>query len=235
MADSILYNKKYLTLNVPPPILPAMASPHRHPPALHDRAIQDLSFIRRTMEGAASFSDVPGWALVGIGVSALATAALAHAQSTTGRWLAIWIGEAVLASTAGTALLWLKMRRNGRASAAAPLTIPARKFFLGLLPAIVAGAMLTFALIDLRTIGSTPVSTGIPALLPGLWLTLYGTGIVTAGMHSVRAVPLMGLVFMTLGAIALIGSPALGEWMLAAGFGITHIGFGLWIARRHGG
>jgi hypothetical protein len=212
-----------------------MASPDRHPPALHDRAIQDLSFIRRTMEGASAFTDVPGWGLAGIGASALATTTLAQAQPTAGRWLAVWIGEAVLAASIGTGLLWLKMRRNGRASAEVPLSIPARKFYLGLLPAIAAGALLTFAMIDLTAVGTAPVAVGIPALLPGLWLTLYGTGIVTAGMHSVRAVPLMGLTFMGLGAIALFGTPALGEWMLAAGFGITHIGFGLWIARRHGG
>lgn len=211
-----------------------MASPDRHPPALHDRAIQDLSFIRRTMEGASSFTDVPGWGLVGIGLSALLTAALAQGQPTAGRWLAVWVGEAVFAASVGTALLWFKMRRNGRASVAVPLSVPARKFFLGLLPAIVAGAILTIALID-GTALATPVAEGIPAALPALWLTLYGTGIVTAGMHSVRAVPLMGVTFMVLGAIAGIGSPAVGAWALALGFGFTHIGFGLWIARRHGG
>ena len=211
-----------------------MASPDRHPPALHDRAIQDLSFIRRTMEGASAFTDVPGWGLVGIGVSALLTGALAQRQPTAGRWLAVWIGEAVLAASVGTALLWFKMRRNGRASAEVPLTVPARKFFLGLLPAIIAGAILTLAMVDGPAMAA-PIADGIPALLPALWLTLYGTGIVTAGMHSVRAVPSMGMTFMTLGAIAGVGSPALGAWMLALGFGLTHIGFGLWIARRHGG
>jgi hypothetical protein len=211
-----------------------MASPDRYPPALHDRAIQDLSFIRRTMEGASSFTDVPGWGLVGIGLSALLTAALAQGQPTAGRWLAVWTGEAVLAASVGTALLWFKMRRNGRASTEVPLSVPARKFFLGLLPAIVAGAILTIAMINATTLAA-PVAEGIPPALPALWLTLYGTGIVTAGMHSVRAVPLMGVTFMVLGAIAGIGSPAVGAWTLALGFGFTHIGFGLWIARRHGG
>ena len=211
-----------------------MASPDRNPPALHDRAIQDLSFIRRTMEGAAAFTDVPGWGLVGIGLSALLTAALAQGQPTAGRWLAVWIGEAALAASGGTALLWFKMRRYGRASAEVPLSVPARKFFLGLLPAIIAGAILTIAMIDGAALAA-PVAQGIPATLPALWLTLYGTGIVTAGIHSVRAVPLMGVTFMALGAVAGIGSPAVGAWTLALGFGFTHIGFGVWIARRHGG
>lgn len=212
-----------------------MASPDRQTPALHDRAIQDLSFIRRTMEGAASFSDIPGWGLVGIGVTAIVTAVLAQAQPTAARWLAVWIGEAVLAATAGTALLWHKMHRNGRVSAELPLTTPARKFFLGLLPAIVAGALLTFSLLEFETIGTVPPALGVPPLIPGLWLTLYGTAIVTAGLHSVRAVPMMGLTFMCLGAVALFSSSGVSAWMLALGFGITHIGFGLWIARRHGG
>ena len=60
-------------------------------------------------------------------------------------------------------------------------------------------------------------------------------GVTTAGAHSVRAVPLMGIGFMTLGAMALLLPNVSGDLMLALGFGGLHIGFGAHIARRHGG
>ncbi|MFI5234823.1 MAG: hypothetical protein ACHQXA_03860, partial [Gemmatimonadales bacterium] len=148
-------------------------TPSREPTALHDRALADLSFIRRTMEGAASFTDVPGWGLVAVGVTALAAAALADAQPSVERWLGVWLIEAALAGAIGIGTLWRKIQvRQGPG-----LPPAARKFLLSFLPAIVAGALLTAAAHD-------------RPLLPGLWLLLYGTGIVTAGAFSVRIVPL---------------------------------------------
>src|SRR5512135_2506606 len=106
-----------------------MVAPLREPPALHDRAIEDLSFIRRTMEGAASFTDVPGWGLVVTGVTALGAAAYAHAQTTAVGWLGVWFAEAILGAVLGTALMLQKMRR--RAGEGPVLSVPARKFLLG--------------------------------------------------------------------------------------------------------
>jgi hypothetical protein len=210
-----------------------MAAPLREPPALHDKAIQDLSFIRRTMEGASSFTDVPGWGLVGIGATAVGTAAIAHGQAGTERWLWTWLAEAVLAATIGGGMMWRKMRRRGSARDGAPLSVPARKFLLGLLPAIAAGAVLTFALLEPSLVPGERWRP--PRDLPGLWLLLYGVGIVTAGAFSVRAVPMMGLVFMSLGAVALYATALPGDLFLALGFGLVQLFFGGWIARRHGG
>ncbi len=220
--------------------IPARQSPKSSPetpgestPALHDRAIQDLSFIRRTMEGASSFTDVPGWGLVGIGVTAIAASILAELQTNGGRWLAIWLMEALLGATIGGGMTWRKMRRRVRADGAPVLSAPARKFLFGFWPAMLAGAVLTFALVEpgelLRDY------TAAPRVLPGVWLLLYGVGITTAGAFSVRAVPLMGIGLMVLGTVALLVPQVSGTLLLALGFGVWQIAFGIWIARRHGG
>ena len=213
-----------------------MASPFRHPsddpPALHDRAIQDLSFIRRTMEGAAAFTDVPGWGLVAIGATALAVTPVAALQTTAAGWLTVWLLEACLSAAIGGVAIWRKMRRRPRTPGAPVFSAPARKFFFGFWPAMLAGAALTFALLDYRTVWQ-PYSL-VPRVLPGLWLLLYGTAITTAGAFSVRAVPIMGLGLMVCGLVAL-ARPGAGTAMMALGFGVWQIACGLWIARRHGG
>ena len=197
-----------------------MSSPSAEPAPLRDRALADLSYIRRTIEGAAEFTDVPGWGLVAVGITAVATAALAAGTANAHRWLAYWLLEAAVATAlgGGTMLRKIGAREQGT------LTLPARKFLLSFTPAVLAGAFLTAAIGADRT------------LLPGLWLLLYGTGVITGGAFSVRIVPVMGLGFMLLGALALLpGTAPYGDWLLGAGFGGLHCGFGWIIARRYGG
>lgn len=191
------------------------------PTALGDRAMDDLRFIRRTMERGPAFTAVPGWGGVGMGVSALVAAALASARPTPEGWLAIWIAEAVLAVGIGT---WA-MRRKARRAGLPLLSGAGRRFALSFLPPALAGALLTVAL----------YRTGELALVPGTWLLLYGAAVVTAGTFSVKVVPVMGLCFMALGGAALLAAPAWGDSLLATGFGGLHIVFGLHIARKHGG
>jgi hypothetical protein len=214
-----------------------MAAPLRKTPALHDKAIEDLSFIRRTMEGAAAFTDVPGWGLVGVGSVALGAAAIANLQPTPVRWLATWITTAAVCGAIGLVTMWQKLRRRGAERGAentAPvLSIPARKFLLGFWPSILAGAVVTFALVD-------PLVPGIDTrlterVMPGLWLLLYGVGVTTAGAYSIRAVPLMGLGFIGLGTVALFLPAVDGDLMMALGFGVLQVVFGYRIARRYGG
>lgn len=191
------------------------------PVALHDRAMDDLRFIRQTMERAGSFTAVPGRGGVAIGVVALAAALLASQQPTPGRWLAVWLASAVVAVLIGAGTMVLKARR-----ARVPLsTGPGRKFWLSFLPPATVAAALTLALYE----------RGAVALLPALWLLSYGAAMITAGAFSVRVVPLMGIGFMVLGALALVTPAAWGDAWMAAGFGGLFIIFGILIARRHGG
>ena len=194
--------------------------PAAPPAALHDRALADLRFIRETMEGVA-FTTFSGRGLVAIGAFALLAGVAAEAQPTAVRWFLAWLALVVVSAP----LAVLAAARKSRAAGLPLLSGPARKFALGLAPSVVAGALLTAAL----------ARAGLYPLLPGLWLLLYGAGVVAGGSFSVRVVPVMGVAFMVLGALALVAPPAYGTAFLAAGFGGLHIVFGVLIARRYGG
>ncbi|HWM94772.1 MAG TPA: hypothetical protein VN493_28725 [Thermoanaerobaculia bacterium] len=183
--------------------------------------MDNLRFIRETMEGAACFTDVSGIGTVAVGFSALATAWIASRQGSFAGWLVAWLVDAVFAVLvlAGTSAWKARKTRTDL------LTRPVRRFVFALFPPLIAGAMLTLIL----------VGQGVLGILPGVWLLLYGTGVVTGGAFSVRIVPVMGFAFMALGAAALIAPVEWGNEFMAAGFGGLHILFGIWIARRHGG
>ena len=191
------------------------------PRPLHDRALDNLQFIRSAMERAGSFTAVPGWGTVVVGATALAATWLAMRQALTADWLAVWLGEAVLGVIVGGAA----MVQKARAASDPLLSGPGRRFGLSFLPPIVVGALLTIALHKAQLF----------ALMPGTWLLLYGTAVATAGAFSARIVPLMGVCFMVLGTAALFTPFRLWPWFMAAGFGGLHIVFGLIIARRYGG
>ncbi len=190
--------------------------PAAAPPALHDHAIENLRFIRDTMERAGAFTAVPGWGGVAMGLSALGAAALAPAPSAPRRWLAVWLADAAIAAAIGCVTMARKAQRSGS---------PVRRFAMAYTPPLAAGVVLTAVF----------ARQGLVARLPGCWLLLYGTAVATGGAFSVRIVPLMGLCFMLLGAAAFALPAAWGGAMMAAGFGGLHIGFGLMIARRYGG
>ena len=191
------------------------------PVSLHEKAMDDLRFIRKTMERSGSFTAVPGWGGVGIGALALPAAWFASQQPTPLRWLAVWMATAVLAAVIAAVTLSLKSRRFG-----APLaTGPGRKFLMSFLPPVGAAIALTVALFP-----HAPT-----ALLPGLWMLCYGAAVISAGTFSVGAVPLMGIGFMWIGTLALATPPAWADAWMALGFGGLHLGFGALIARRHGG
>ena len=201
-------------------------------------ATASLRFIRDTMARTATFTAVPGWGGVAMGASAVAAALIASRQPTVAEWLGVWTVEAVVGVSVGALAMTAKARRNG----APLLSGQGRKFLLGLLPAILVGAALTLAVYgaEVGLAGDTYARRGVAAslsgrLLPGMWLMLYGAGVVSAGMFSVRLVPAMGALFVAAGALALVAPAAWGTALLGAGFGGLHVVFGALIARRHGG
>ena len=212
----------------------------RHEPARPPdaSAASSLRFIRETMARTGTFTAVPGWGGVAMGATALIAALFAARQATVWEWLMVWTAAACVAVVVGVGTTWAKARRGGD-----PLTSGAgRKFVLGLLPALLAGLVLTVA-IYFYEVGAggeyfarrAPLLTASRQLLPGLWLILYGAGVAGAGMFSVRLVPMMGTLFMLAGVLALLAPAGWGDAFMAAGFGGLHIAFGAVIATRHGG
>jgi hypothetical protein len=198
-----------------------LATHTSEPVALHDRAMDNLRFIRETMERAGSFTAVSGWGSIATGVTALVAAGIATLVTEPVLWLAVWSGEALLALGIGT---WAVVQK-ARAAGLPLLSGPGRKVALSLSPPLLTGALLTMVLFQ----------AGLLSVLPGMWLLLFGVGIVAAGSYSVRIVPVMGLSFMLLGAVALLLPMSWANGVMAVGFGGLHILFGVLIARRYGG
>jgi hypothetical protein len=198
-----------------------LRSPQREPIPIDARAADHLRYIRETMESAAEFTAVPGWGGVAMGITALVAAFVASRQATPRAWFNVWLVEAFVAVAIAAPAAATKAHRANSAL----FSGPGRKFVLSFAPPIVVGGLLTFALYH----------AGILAALPGVWLLLYGTAIVTGGAFSVRVVPVMGLCLMLFGAAALFAPAGWGDAFMAAGFGIVQMGFGWWIARHYGG
>lgn len=192
----------------------------QEPIPIDRRAADNLRFIRDTMERAASFTAVPGWGGVMIGVSALVAGLIAVGRTL--HWqMYIWLAEGAVALLIAT----LTMRLKSKRLALSLQSRPARRALLSFMPPLLVGAVLT------------PVLYRIDALnvLPSLWMLLYGAAVVTGGAFSVRIVPVMGLCFMAVGTVSLFAPSDWENAFLMAGFGGLHMGFGTIIARRHGG
>lgn len=190
-------------------------------PSVGQHAEENLRFIRKTMERSSTFTAVPGVGGAAMGAIGLGASVLAANQSSVERWLIVWLLAAAVAFFIGVIAVWRKSARLG-----APLAGPVgRRFAMSLAAPLIAGAALTWGV----------WMNGGQALLPAVWLLLYGTGVLGGGAFSVAAVRLLGVAFMALGVAALVAPPAWGNVLLGTGFGVLHIACGLYIAKKHGG
>jgi hypothetical protein len=202
-------------------VRPLRPEPPKEPSSLHGRAMDNLAFIRDTMEAAGSFTAVSGWGMVAVGILAIVVAIVASMQQSATDALNIWLAAAVLSPAIA---MWAMVRKS-RSAKMPLLSGPGRKFVLSFSPPMIVGALLTLVL----------YRAGFFAPIPGVWLLLYGTGVVAGGAFSVKIVPVMGLCFMAAGVIALFAPMSWSHPILGAAFGGLHIAFGIPIARSYGG
>ena len=199
----------------------AATAPHRPPTSVGDRAADDLRFIRDAMARTSTFTAVPGMGGAFMGVIGLVAAVVASQQPNQDRWLMTWLVAAAVAAAVGTWAIVHKARRAGL-----PLDGPtARNFTIALVAPLAAGAAITYALWSAQAYRA----------MPGVWLLLYGTGVLVGGAFAVPVVRLTGVLFMLFGFAAVLMPPQFGNVWLGAGFGVLQLGGGIFIARRHGG
>ena len=194
---------------------------HAEPKHLYSHALEQLRFIRATVESSATFTAVPGKGGIAMGCIALLAALVATNPLAADYWLSIWLIAAVLSFTLGGCLLLAKAHHQGTKVWQGV----GRRFLLNLSPPLVAGAVLTIVLYQ----------ADVHQFIPGMWFLLYGAGVITGGAFSVRLVPIMGMCFMLLGAVCFLLPVAWHNLLLGLGFGGIHIVFGFIIAKYYGG
>lgn len=186
-----------------------------------DRALDNLKFIRETMERSTVFTSVPGYGGILMGATAIVAAYIAHSQASIRDWLTVWLTEAVLAFFIGLLAMWQKTKL----AKTSMFSTPARKLLMNSVPPMLCGVFIT---LGLWRFGH------FEAMIP-VWILCYGAAVVCGGAFSVKAVPIMGWCFIALGAIAFFLPANTGQLMMGLSFGVLHIVFGFIIGRKFGG
>src|ERR1044071_8144425 len=134
-------------------------------PALHDRAMDNLRYIRETMERATPFTGISGRGEMAIGVTALVACVIAARQPNFKWWVYVWLAEGLISLL----IAGWSMDRKARALQMPLAFGPGRKAVFSLVPPLIAGGLLTFVLVHAQLVYP----------IPGIWLLLYGTGVIT--------------------------------------------------------
>lgn len=191
------------------------------PVNIGDRAIDNVKFIREMMERSASFTAVPGYGGILMGVTAVAAAYIANTQVYLRDSLMTWLIEAFLAFAIGFLAMWQKSKIAGQSL----FSTPARKFAYGFIPPLVVGVVIVLGLWRYEYY----------YVMAPVCMLCYGAAVACGGAFSARVVPVMGWCFIALGTAAFILPSSYAQIMMGASFGLLHIIFGAIIARKYGG
>jgi hypothetical protein len=186
-------------------------------PISPEEAAASLAAIRRYMGRSTEFAHYSAASGFIAGVATLAGCAwllVRRGLDVPPAWefAAVWGAVAVLALTGAV----ITTVRRARARGDAVLDTPTRMVLGALAPAAFITVVLTIAL-SVR---------GHTALLPGVWLLCYGTGIYAAALFARREFQVVGLSALALGGLALVCPAAWGTLFMGLGFGALHLGYG---------
>jgi hypothetical protein len=189
----------------------------RNPVALDAHALGTLQYIRASID-AAGLLAVPGSAGIAMGAVGTLAALLVSLKAFAVNWLQIWLIAGLVAVAFGTALMVHQVVSRGTALYRGPL----RRFLMCLCPPLLVGAVLTWQLWVHAQI----------ALIPGVWLLMYGCAVMAASTLTRRALAVMGALLAVLGVIALQVPVNYQNAVLGIGFGGLHLLFGILIGGR---
>jgi len=200
----------------------------------HDEAQARMQEIQRIMERATLFTLLPGTPAVVGGLLVLAGCAVSYAMfrsldfadilrlpiGTQGAFCVMWFAIGVI----GVLLEVILTTRAAAKQQLVPRDRPMRIAAFSLTPSVIVAMVLTVKFL----IPTNPRAEEIQYIVP-IWMMLYGTGVYTAGLFSVQAPRILGLTFLALGVVALLGFPQYGVVSAALSFGLLHIVFGTYI------
>ncbi len=189
----------------------------------------DLKLIREVMERSARYTHLSGLSGVIAGLLALAGVVATVWVAQQDDWdklkpefAAVWIGVFVLAIGQDFLMGYRKARKTGQA-----YFTPA---FWQVIKAVAPGVFIGFV------ISMVCLSQDTPDAIPPIWALAYGTGLCAAGIFTVKEVRIFGIIELFTGAVGLVffAAPLFSLWFMAVAFGLYHIVFGIWMAKRYG-
>jgi hypothetical protein len=181
-------------------------------------AEQTLSLIRGMMERSTRYTNLSGHAGIAAGVATIVGCAMRTWLNTP--FLSTWIGVLIAATAASIYFTAAMAKANGEP----PWSRQAQTVALAFTPAFVAGLVLTAVLAQ---VGQAP-------LLPGIWMLLWGVGALAMSLFTPRSFCLLGVSFMTAGALTLFARPIDDVLSMGLSFGMIHLAYGvaLFVIRR---
>jgi hypothetical protein len=179
-----------------------------------DRALGEISSIRRQMARATEFRGYGAATLASTGVLAMAAAVaqavwLPEAANHVAVYLAIWMTTAVLSGALIAVQTVNRAQRVHSGMADEMIRMAVEQF----LPAAIAGALLTVALMR-----SGPAGLWV---LPGLWQVIFSLGVFSSCRFLPRPMLAAGVWYLATGlvCVALGDARAFSPWAMGAAFG----------------
>jgi hypothetical protein len=183
-----------------------------------NRALGDISSIRRQMARSTEFHGYGPATLAGTGALAFAAAEVqAHwvlyPRLHPFQYLCVWIATAILSATLIGAQMFTRTRRI-HSGLADEMILQAVEQFL---PSAAAGALVAFVL-----------ARFVPAelwMLPGLWQVIFGLGIFASCRFLPRPIAAAGAWYMLSGlfCIRLANGRALSPWAMGIPYGVGQL------------
>jgi hypothetical protein len=184
-----------------------------------DRALTDISVIREQLAQSTEFQGYAPATLAVTGMFALLVAAaqglwLPESATNMRLFIALWVGTAAVCVVI-TAIETLRSSRRAHGGFATAMLLSALEQFV---PAIVAGGLLTVALLE--------VAPQDLWMIPGLWHIVFSLGVFASRRFLPRAVFWVGVWFLACGLACLaLAAPTHtnSPWAMGIPYGVGHL------------